>query len=101
MSVGPRGMRYSVHSSGRHTASVGLPGTGLGYQESWKAGSAGVASAHKLAPAPKPGLFAPAHEKAFHKAVETYAAGDLHGAIALFRTAAEKDSSDRAVSDDL
>jgi tetratricopeptide (TPR) repeat protein len=94
-------MRYSVHSSGRQTASVGLPGTGLGYQESWKAGSAGAASSQKVAPAPKPGLFAPAHEKAFHKAVQTYAAGGLHGAIALFRAAAEKDSSNRAASDDL
>jgi tetratricopeptide (TPR) repeat protein len=94
-------MRYSVHSSGRRTASVGLPGTGLGYQESWKAGSSGGQSAQMLPPAPKPGLFAPAYEKAFHKAVQTYAAGDLQGAVELFRAAAEKDSSDRAFSDDL
>jgi tetratricopeptide (TPR) repeat protein len=46
-------------------------------------------------------LFAPAYEKAFYKAAKTYAAGDLHGAIVLFRTSAEEDRSDRAVSDDL
>lgn len=31
MSFGPRGMRYSIHSSGRTTRSVGIPGTGLSY----------------------------------------------------------------------
>ncbi len=31
VSVGGRGARYSVHSSGRRTTSVGIPGTGLGY----------------------------------------------------------------------
>jgi tetratricopeptide (TPR) repeat protein len=104
MSVGSEGMRYSVHSSGRRTASASLPGTGVGYQKSWKAGSGGGAMGQagpSLARAPKPGLFAPAYEKAFHKAVQTYVGGDLQGAIALFRQSAEKDSSDRAVSDDL
>jgi tetratricopeptide (TPR) repeat protein len=103
ISAGPRGLRYSVHSSGRRTASAGLPGTGVGYQKSWTAGSGRSPSGHAgtLAPAPKPGLFAPAYEKAFHKAVQTYAGGDLHGAIALFRSSSEKDSADRAVSDDL
>lgn len=33
VSVGTRGARYSVHSSGRRTKSVGLPGTGLSYVE--------------------------------------------------------------------
>lgn len=31
VSVGTRGARYSMHSSGRRTATVGLPGTGLYY----------------------------------------------------------------------
>jgi tetratricopeptide (TPR) repeat protein len=104
MSVGPRGLRYSVHSSGRRTATAGLPGTGLGYQESWRA-PGGRSATRNAAPIltrpPKPGLFAPAYEKAFYKAAKTYAAGDLHGAIVLFRTSAEEDRSDRAVSDDL
>jgi tetratricopeptide (TPR) repeat protein len=96
MSVGAGGLRYSVHSSGRRTVSTGLPGTGLGYQQSWQAGSRTSGSAPT-----KPGLFAPAYEKAFHKALQAYAAGDLSGAIALFKASAEKDSSGRAASDDL
>lgn len=31
MSVGGKGARYSVNSSGRRTKSVGIPGTGLSY----------------------------------------------------------------------
>jgi hypothetical protein len=31
MSFGPRGMRYSIHSSGRTAQSVGIPGAGLSY----------------------------------------------------------------------
>jgi Protein of unknown function (DUF4236) len=38
-SVGGKGARYSVHSSGRRTASVGIPGTGLGYTKSVSGGS--------------------------------------------------------------
>ncbi len=34
ISVGTRGARYTVHSSGRRTASVGIPGTGLYYTQS-------------------------------------------------------------------
>lgn len=34
-SFGVRGAHYTVHSSGRKTASVGLPGTGLSYMTSW------------------------------------------------------------------
>ncbi|MBM4765225.1 DUF4236 domain-containing protein [Bacillus sp. B15-48] len=31
VSVGRRGLRHSIHSSGRKTSSVGIPGTGLSY----------------------------------------------------------------------
>ncbi|WP_245959470.1 DUF4236 domain-containing protein [Neobacillus piezotolerans] len=31
VSVGGRGLRYSVHSSGRRTSTVGIPGSGLSY----------------------------------------------------------------------
>lgn len=34
LSFGTRGMRYSVNSSGRRTATVGIPGTGLSYSTS-------------------------------------------------------------------
>ena len=34
VTFGPRGLHYTVHSSGRHTRSVGLPGTGLYWTDS-------------------------------------------------------------------
>ena len=34
LSAGPRGASYTVNTSGRKTASVGLPGTGLSYRSS-------------------------------------------------------------------
>lgn len=36
MSVGSKGCRYSLHSSGRRTATVGIPGTGISYSTSSK-----------------------------------------------------------------
>lgn len=33
ISVGTKGARYSVNSSGRRTTTVGIPGTGLSYQD--------------------------------------------------------------------
>ena len=39
LSFGTRGLRYSIHSSGRRTSTVGLPGSGLSYSKSSKSGS--------------------------------------------------------------
>jgi Protein of unknown function (DUF4236) len=49
MSVGPRGARYSINSSGRRTRSVGIPGTGLSYRSQ----SGGSSSAEEV---PRPSL---------------------------------------------
>lgn len=75
-SIGGGGVRYSVHSSGRRTASVGIPGTGLGYTKtlSSKAGRTSSRSAPAPQPAPatkpvKPGWFAPRGEKLLYRAV--------------------------------
>ena len=35
LSLGTRGARYTIHSSGRRTATIGLPGSGLSYSESY------------------------------------------------------------------
>src|SRR5262245_33405635 len=71
VSAGTRGARYSVHSSGRRTASVGIPGTGLGYTKSQGGGRPGGATATRPLPPPaplaKPGMLAPGYEKAFFK----------------------------------
>jgi tetratricopeptide (TPR) repeat protein len=104
LSAGTRGARYSVHSSGRRTALVGVPGSGVGYAKSWQAGSGGRGRQRPVpvqatAP-PKPGMFAPGHEKAFYKAVQAFLGGDADGAATLFREAATKDAKDKSLSDD-
>lgn len=71
ISVGTKGLRHSVHSSGRRTRSVGIPGTGIG----WVSSSSGSKRTGRATQTPipakpvKPGLFAPAGEKALHKAL--------------------------------
>lgn len=108
VSAGTRGARYSVHSSGRRTASVGVPGTGVGYTSLRGGGrrksggrQSGVSLAEARSSLPKPGLFAPKHEKDFAKALDAYAKGDTSAALGYFRSASEKDTSDRAIADDL
>jgi tetratricopeptide (TPR) repeat protein len=81
MSVGVPGLRYSLHSSGRETGTVGIPGSGMRYQVTHKVGArprggASPQPVHAPAPAPislpKPGLFASSGEKALHKAIEEH-----------------------------
>jgi tetratricopeptide (TPR) repeat protein len=78
MSVGTKGLRYSVHSSGRRTTSAGIPGSGVRYQTTTtsrgrartRSGSGGAVTERKGTPAPrKPGLFAPRVTKALYRAV--------------------------------
>jgi tetratricopeptide (TPR) repeat protein len=102
LSVGARGARYSVNTSGRKTASVGLPGSGLSYR-SEGGGSTGrpSRSAAVAAPsAPKPGLMAPRYEKEFFKGIQAYLAGDEQGALTHLRAASEADDKERSVADD-
>ena len=106
--VGPRGAGVSASTSGRKTVSAGIPGSGLGYQRSWagtsRGGTARAARTTAPASAPalqKPGWFAPGYEKAFHKAVRSYIAGDTEGALAMFRESAAKDERERSLADDL
>lgn len=70
-SVGAPGARYSVHSSGRTTKSVGIPGTGVGWVSSSGGGarrgprpSAGPTSS---AIPNKPGRFAPKGERLLYQ----------------------------------
>lgn len=72
-SVGGRGARYSVHSSGRRTVSTGLPGTGMGYVKTTSGrGSSSGPDLQQTAPKPqKPGFFAPKGEKKLYKAVDS------------------------------
>ena len=75
LSAGVPGARYSVHSSGRTTKSVGLPGSGVSYRETHSVGSSRRSSTPRAAPAPmvpiypKAGLFAPKEDKVFVQGV--------------------------------
>jgi hypothetical protein len=92
-SVGGRGGRYSVHSSGRRTVSAGsgiVPGVyyqkSLGGSRSRSGATRSRAAAQQAAPPTpkKPGLFAPKGEKQLYKAVKAQdvqamkQAGDEH-----------------------
>jgi len=99
-SAGARGARYSVHSSGRRTTSVGVPGTGVGYTTSRGGGRARTASAPPT-PATKPGMFAPGYEKAFHKGLTAFLAGRNDAALTHFKEASAKDTGDKIAADDL
>lgn len=119
ISTGIRGLRYSVHSSGRRTLSTGIPGTGMSYVTTLtpgRRGSAKTRTARGAAPATsprsspqpitatarsRPGLFAPGYEKEFARAVDLYLKGELPKARASFKAASAKDSSNRVVADDL
>src|SRR4051794_31574109 len=77
-SVGGRGARYSVHSSGRRTITAGsgvVPGVYYqksvsGKGSSSRARSSSYAAQPSPVPAKKPGLFAPKGEKQLYKAIQ-------------------------------
>lgn len=100
--VGGRGAGVSVNSSGRHSASVGIPGSGVGYSTrlGGSGGSRARAAAIAPSPPPKPGLMASGTEKAFYKAIAAVAAGQHQEALRLFRASNAKDSKDKALADD-
>jgi tetratricopeptide (TPR) repeat protein len=103
--VGGRGGGVSVNTSGRRSASVGIPGSGVGYSKQWSKGGGqrSRAAAAPVAPPapPKPGLLASGYEKAFHKAVNAYARGEAAEALRLFKESSARDTKDKALADDL
>ncbi len=76
-SVGAKGVRYSAHSSGRRTSTIGIPGSGVAYVSTKYSGnrnsparpSQTAANNPTSAALKKPGLFAPKGEKLVYKAV--------------------------------
>lgn len=116
LSVGTRGLRYSVSTSGRRATTVGIPGTGLSHVQtssgsrtstrSRAAGTRSTPAARRQPPPgaaqaalPKPGLFAPEAEKRFYDGVQAYLKQDFPRALQAFEAASAKDT--RNVSDDL
>ena len=102
LSAGVRGARYSVHSSGRRTTSIGEPGTGVSYMSVAGGGRAEKASAARprqivsvpqkvvvsgaqAAPfLPKAAFFASAAEKRYREGLVAYLTGNKPAAIAAF-----------------
>jgi Protein of unknown function (DUF4236) len=88
LSCGVPGLRYSVHSSGRRTRTVGIPGTGMYWRDDRRthhvapasstartrrpaqSGAAPSAVPKPLAHPHKPGLFAPPGEKQLFDAID-------------------------------
>jgi tetratricopeptide (TPR) repeat protein len=103
MSVGAPGARYSVHSSGRHTSSIGVPGTGVSFRNQKGGGSGGSKSTRQTAgrtkaPPPtvqvrRPGLFASATDKRWFDGLIAYSQGDLTKSLATFEAVAAADPS--------
>ncbi len=83
LSAGVRGARYSVHSSGRRTATVGIPGSGMSWSQTSGGGRAPSRTRSSASgsspPAPatvpeelgrqRPGLLAAKGEKVLHRAI--------------------------------
>ena len=100
LTMGPRGAHYTVNTSGRVTTSVGLPGTGLWYQESRGGGgrtSTRTARTPKIQADAKPpihidqpGFFASGGERAFYHFVQSYLVSDSNKSLDEMKAAAEK-----------
>ena len=97
VSLGGKGMRYTVNSKGRRTASVRVPGTGVSVQEV-SGTRKGTPPQHVNKPlqnvakaqvAPKPGRSAPKGEKRLYKILATNGQGAARQA-ALCEQVAEK-----------
>ena len=105
MSAGVKGVRISTGPRGSRLT-TGIAGSGLSYSQKLGDKSATAspsrASSAKLTPpqqravsvpkAPSPGLFAPAHEKAFYKAISAFQEGKRDEALKHFLEAAQKDA---------
>ncbi|MFM1757999.1 MAG: hypothetical protein RL193_576 [Actinomycetota bacterium] len=79
VSVGPRGAKYTINTSGRRTVSVGIPGSGLSYSESvsGKAIAKAKAEAQMVAESmDRPTLFSRKSEDDFYDFIFLFLSGD-------------------------
>jgi tetratricopeptide (TPR) repeat protein len=105
MSAGVKGARISTGSRGtRLTTSI--PGTGLSHTSTLGAGCTAASSSRSpstptplsqqravnVPKPPSPGMLAPAHEKAFYKAINAFQEGKRDEALTHFLEAAQKDA---------
>jgi tetratricopeptide (TPR) repeat protein len=103
VSAGIPGARYSVHSSGRRTTTVGLPGTGISHvstsyggshpgeapsrRATQMASSVRVSGAQAAAVLPKAGFFAGAGDRRYREGLIAYLSGDKAAATVAFESA--------------
>ncbi len=107
VSAGGRGARYSVHSSGRRTTSVGIPGSGVGFVSTSTSGSRRSSSGgprsrsqqvvlppqNYAAVLPKPGMFSGKTEKRYHEGVHAYLRGEHQQALTALEDVLAADPS--------
>jgi tetratricopeptide (TPR) repeat protein len=104
ISAGVPGASYSVHSSGRTTRTVGVPGSGVSYRSSTyskssrSTGSRRTATPVAAAPVyPKAGVFAPKAEKVFVQGVTAYMQGRYDDGLRAFRDVEDRDATSQHV----
>jgi len=100
LTLGPRGAHYTVNTKGRVSTSVGLPGTGIYYTESYNK-NAKPRTTRTSKATPKEELIASAHwdqpnllsgpaERAFYEFAETYLAKDSKKSFTELKTEADR-----------
>lgn len=110
VSAGIPGARYSVHSSGRTTKTVGVPGTGVYYRKDTQTKNRAIPQS-PYGPSPQPavaggpvypkaGLMAPREEKEFVQGVTAYMQGQYERALALFQGVVSADVMNRHVGEE-
>ena len=107
ISAGVPGARYSVHSSGRTTRTVGAPGTGVYYRtDTYSKGGRSSGTRQASAPVaaapvyPKAGLLAPKAEKMFVQGVTAYMQGRYAESLAAFQDVDARDQSGEHVGEE-
>jgi tetratricopeptide (TPR) repeat protein len=107
ISAGVPGARYSVHSSGRTTRTLGAPGTGVYYRkDTYSKGGRSSATRQASAPVaaapvyPKAGLLAPKAEKIFVQGVTAYMQGRYAEGLAAFQDVDARDQSGEHVGEE-
>jgi tetratricopeptide (TPR) repeat protein len=107
ISAGIPGARYSVHSSGRTTRTVGAPGTGLYYRKDTHAkgsrpsGGRATAAPTAIAPTyPKAGILAPKAERLFVQGVTAYMQGRHADALEAFEDVEARDVGEEHIGEE-
>ena len=98
LSIGPRGAKYTINSSGRRTASVGIPGSGPYYTESEGGGkrkpepdpSIGYNNRGEEIHLDTPGLFAGRAETVFYEFADKYLSANNNISYEETKAAAEQ-----------